>query len=796
MDIRDAHFGSAPASQCFGLRYSADRWFHFCKEQFHRLRTRTWNETAASMESASQSPGKQRRAAALQSATPFGHGAKGPIPTTSQDIIKNVVHDFYGSTWMMKMLEGRVPRGRRGGQELSASRNSSLENRVFMKVPHDHSSSPRSMKMLEGPAPSEARSRQSATLHQNRIFIKDIPQGGISILIGLMTFLVFLQPAIASMGAGAVVLVNSQAMDFSEFRQNLEPYLIQFGVPYTVQDISQKPLGTDLQDYALVIIGHRGFDLPRRFLNAEGEHQLLTAIRHGTGLVSYDGLLVAWQNDKPQQPYRFMEEIFDFDYQPPAATESITIGSATEQAGTGASAHFITSGRSTPREIKLKASLKIPGLRVRKRGEVLASAGDHPILVSASYGEGNVVLFSTIEWSRPDVKGRIYGLDDLIWRSLVWAARKPFILRGMPRFLAFRVDDVSGFGKESNQHLGWIAPVNKYGLKPWLGLFIDDLKEDPEALKQLSRLTQQGLATASIHARRWKDFFYLEEPLWTDLLGRNAAGRPWPDEKIESNFAEGEAFFTRYGIAKSKVVIPHFCEFSLNDFKGLANWGCEFVGVLLQPGHGWGMSTVSAGPYLPNEPAKPTNSLDPVYIADWLTVPGHPEYEHRFFNFVVEMHDIAGYEWAPSGVPVEEAIRRGVEETRREWDSLLPGVLFTHESDHIQHLSPQDWDHILKGVVDGLQDYHPIPVTLDYLSQYLRALNTSKISSARAEPGTNEILLEFEGSADLPTRFWVFNLDRGRITGQELEVEAFQGKTRFKRPVSSQSGSDSAAVVQ
>ena len=734
----------------------------------------------------------------------------------------------------------------------ATERGGHLQTSIFMKMSHDLLRSPRSMKTLEGPAPSGPRSRRSATLHQKRIFMiaihapsggatydenplrwrgrrfnaragfefefhniqptpadlrsttppkegifrKAVRLGAIHFLFGATILLSLLQPAAASVGAGAVVLVNSQAMDFPEFGQILEPYLIQFGVPYTVQDISQKPLGTDLQDYALVIIGHRGFDVPRRFLSLESEDNLLAAIRRGTGLVSFDGLLVAWQNDKPQQPYQFIEEIFGFDYQSPVLTESIAIGPANEPGRGQASAHFIVNLEPTPRIVRLKKPMKVPGFRIKERGEALAFADDQPILVSAAYGEGNVVLLSTLEWSRPDVKGRIYGLDDLIWRSLVWAARKPFVMRGIPRFLAFRVDDVSGFGKGSNQHLGWVGSVNKYGLKPWLGLFIDDLKEDPEALKQLSQLTQQGLATASIHARRWKDFFYLEEPLWTDLNGRNVAARPWPDEKIEMNFAEGKAFFARHGIAKSKVVIPHFCEFSVNDFKGLANWGCEFVGVLLQPGHGWAMNTVSAGPYLPTEPPRPTNSIDPVYIADWLTVPDHPEYEHRFFNFVAEVHDVAGYEWAPSGVPVEEAIRRGVEETRREWDSLLPGVLFTHESDHIQHLTPQDWDHILKGVMEGLRDYHPIPVTLDYLSQYLRALKTSRIDTASYDPSNSKIELEFNGNTDLPTYCWVFTLDHGQITRKELEIEAFQGKTRFERPLISQSGADPSAVVR
>ena len=33
------------------------------------------------------------------------------------------------------------------------------------------------------------------------------------------------------------------------------------------------------------------------------------------------------------------------------------------------------------------------------------------------------------------------GLDDLFWRSFVWAARKPFVLRGYPRFWAVQMDD-------------------------------------------------------------------------------------------------------------------------------------------------------------------------------------------------------------------------------------------------------------------------------------------------------------------------------------------------------------------
>jgi len=39
------------------------------------------------------------------------------------------------------------------------------------------------------------------------------------------------------------------------------------------------------------------------------------------------------------------------------------------------------------------------------------------------------------------------GIDDLFWRSLVWAARKPFVVRGYPRLWTVQMDDtLQGWG--------------------------------------------------------------------------------------------------------------------------------------------------------------------------------------------------------------------------------------------------------------------------------------------------------------------------------------------------------------
>ena len=45
----------------------------------------------------------------------------------------------------------------------------------------------------------------------------------------------------APVNAGAIVLVNLTAPDYGDFQSRLEPYLLQFRVPYEVRDISTQP---------------------------------------------------------------------------------------------------------------------------------------------------------------------------------------------------------------------------------------------------------------------------------------------------------------------------------------------------------------------------------------------------------------------------------------------------------------------------------------------------------------------------------------------------------------------------
>jgi hypothetical protein len=196
------------------------------------------------------------------------------------------------------------------------------------------------------------------------------------------------------------------------------------------------------------------------------------------------------------------------------------------------------------------------------------------------------------------------------------------------------------------------------------------------------------------------------------------------------------------------------------------------------PGHGYGTPVPKSGPFLDGEPARGSSAGDPILIADWLTVPGQPQFDRQFFNFILEIRDVTGYEWAPSGVSVQEAIRRGVEESRREFDSLLPAVLFTHESDHIRHIPPEDWEAILAGVMAQLKDEEPVPVTLDFVTQYMRALKTSSLRGVRYDPESGECIAELSGTSDLPVKLMLFSAGSERPV--PLEVPAFRDRFELK----------------
>ena len=282
--------------------------------------------------------------------------------------------------------------------------------------------------------------------------------------------------------------------------------------------------------------------------------------------------------------------------------------------------HYITEMHEVGETVST-GSMTMAGITLPAEVDALAMTGAQPFLATTTSGLGNAVQFGSYDWISYDVKGPMYPIDDLVWRSIVWAARKPFALQGLPPFLTMRVDDESG-------PFNWIHIANEFGFIPWAGLFFHNV--DAAEAADLSALVNGGNATAAIHAFSGNFFYY------------NHGVGDWPDATMEAYYAEGTQWHLDNNIPISKFVLPHYYEFGTNAFQGLSDWGVEFVGTMMDPGNGYGAPWIMNGPYRKYETGS-SSWGGPVYYADFMEVPGHPEFDGQFFNCVTEIRDDAGY---------------------------------------------------------------------------------------------------------------------------------------------------------
>ena len=106
-------------------------------------------------------------------------------------------------------------------------------------------------------------------------------------LLGLICLFIFSIEGTAFVtDAGAedsVVLVNSTSVNYTDFEQYIQPYLNNFGVPFTLHDIATSPIDTNIANYNLIIIGHRQLDADNLYLDTTEQFNISLAVAGGTG---------------------------------------------------------------------------------------------------------------------------------------------------------------------------------------------------------------------------------------------------------------------------------------------------------------------------------------------------------------------------------------------------------------------------------------------------------------------------------------------------------------------------------
>jgi hypothetical protein len=548
-----------------------------------------------------------------------------------------------------------------------------------------------------------------------------------------------------SVRAEALVLVNSTSQGYPDFQHYIKPYLDHFGIPYTVLDIANTPVGPDVEEYAVIIVGHRQLDNEGLYLDTTGQGNITAAVSGGTGLVNFDNDLSA-EGSTPR--YQFVQEIFGFGYTPSFPGSGVTFTSM----------HYITDRHQAGESIST-GSMTMAGITLPDGVTALVTTGSQPFLASTMMGQGRAVQWGSYDWMSHSVKGPMYGLDDLVWRSIVWAARKPFVMQGLPPFVTMLIHNYPG-------PFWWIPIANEFGIKPWAGLLFQRIYETDAA--ELAALVNGGQATAAISTFfDYKTFFYFDGGDWPN-------GSDWPDATMAAHFAEGTQWHLDHNIPISKFVLPHNYEIGTNAFQGLKDWGVEFVGTLVNPGDTYGAGEwIMNGPYRLFESRWSTVRV-PVYYADFITIPGHPELDGIFFNCLTEIRDIPNYYWAPSNNDVAGSIEGETLKLKRALDSMALATIFVYGG-WPDGITPDNWHATLQGITKNITPYNPIYVTRDEACQYARAMHTSDITATSYDPESAQITVDLGGETDMDTMFYLFYEQAENISHELVNVPTFSG---------------------
>ncbi|TFH42902.1 MAG: DUF4082 domain-containing protein, partial [ANME-2 cluster archaeon] len=297
----------------------------------------------------------------------------------------------------------------------------------------------------------------------------------------------------------ALIVVNStNSANFPDYANYVQPYLDWFGIPYEICDISSMPL-PELSDYAIIILGHRNvYESGYPITNIEN------AINAGTGLYSFDPHLFDYESSFNTPGFSPAVESHQIDINPAHYITQYHISDEYNPTNSTVTLLVINNIPKTFQIDQCNYTLS-GGINLATMSE---GADTAPLLQVASFGSGRIVKWNSYTWmvDDPPILGPVFGMDDLIWKGIVWAARKPFVIQGIPPMITMRVDDVDGTRSTYMQDLEWLEISNEYGLIPWCGTFINDVSEN--FYSTLQNLVNNNLATASPHAFSMDDFIF------------------------------------------------------------------------------------------------------------------------------------------------------------------------------------------------------------------------------------------------------------------------------------------------
>jgi len=557
-----------------------------------------------------------------------------------------------------------------------------------------------------------------------------------------------------NMGQTALVLADSSRTEYLFLEEAILAALNHMGVPYDVCDLAHASLTPDqLQDHAVILVAQDGLGTT---LDDAQIETILAAVRCCVGLVSFDHTLARRVQIATCLGLSLSER--------PAPVAAALLPTA--------SAHYISALQDEePKRLARLVETTGDAAAEDSSQVLLETDTGHPALVTTQYDAGRAVqwLVSPSIWLS-QVFGHANGLDDLFWRSIVWAARKPFAMMAMPPFVTARVDDAIGGGRQ----FAYIDVYNRHGYIPAIGVFLDDIDESTAAA--MKRYADAGKAEFAAHAFSYEHLVFFD-------YHRG----PYPDDIQAGNFDRIDEMFRSWGVPQARTVnahygewgtnaIPHMCARSQTCFmcwrlpdelakgvhkdwrpKPYGHFGCILDEL---PGHPE-MYVALAVPHRPN------NNL---YLPDGSSfLVNRDAYKDDVDHFW--RHTTFRRE-SPTN-HIEGAAQSGARQLRIGLSSLFFGCIHTHEQ-RLAELSLDEFDRVLTRIDELTAAYPKHFTSYDRIAQYAR--NRAHVSLGPVSLRGAALELRYRGHSEIPLSVHLLEDDGDDISQEFVEIPAVAGE--------------------
>jgi len=541
-----------------------------------------------------------------------------------------------------------------------------------------------------------------------------------------------------------VALVNSSHLpEYRVAQAAVLAALEHFRTPRRVVDLASDKLEAHLDIApAAIVIGQPGLAAK---LSAADIESIRRSVRSGVGLVNLDGELAA------RHPHLFEPVLEPTGKEPFDAAAAVTTTAE----------HFIIATRRTPR---LPFTNTVRSWLVKPAPDaslLLEDDGGAPLLIAGAADAGRIVHFCCQPqlWTF-DYLGHGCGLDDVFWRSLVWAARKPFAMLAMPPFVTARIDDASGsasiFAKcrdSAALRFEYIDELNRHGFLPNVGLFIDDITAQDGAILHAKWAAKE--AQFSPHA------FSDPRNIAEFQIYMRHDGAEYSEKELRDNFARVDEKFASWRVIPSRTLNCHFYEAGVNAVPFFRERGWSYMMTEIRFGQGYRAPEARA--WLP----KPYGHFG--YILD--EMPEYPE----FYDVVSHYNPSAGLaggvdflggktvfwrEAMQNNLPA--ATEHGAAMVTRGLDNLTFGVLMTHEQ-RIASLGLDEWRAVLHGIMRELEGQEKIFAPYDEISEYAQARHGLDVARATFRQGDGALECALAGEVDRELLLHVFTEEEGEV---------------------------------